>query len=110
MKMELDTGAAVSLLPYRLYQEKFSHLPLGKTQVQRKTYTGEHVLPRGLIKVEVRKGVESTKLPLLVVNGTGPPLLGQNWLAKIPIDWSYIKSMPCNSMGTLMQQRLECLF
>ena len=68
VKMELETGAAVSLLPYRLYQEKLSHLPLGKTQVRLKTYTGEHVLPWGLIKVEVRKGVESTKLPLLVVN------------------------------------------
>ena len=109
LKMELDTGAAVSLLPYRLYQEKFSHLPFGKTQARLKTYTGEQVLPRGLIKVEVRKGVESTKLPLLVVNGTGPPLLGRNWLAKIPINWSYIKAVTCNSMGTLMQQRLECL-
>ena len=109
VKMELDTGAAVSLLPYQVYQENFAHLPLDKTQVRLKTYTGEHVLPRGLIKVEVRKGTESARLPLLVVNGTGPPLFGRNWLAKIPIDWSYIKSLTCSTTVTLRQQRLEQL-
>ena len=109
VKMELDTGAAVSLLPYQVYQENFAHLPLDKTQVRLKTYTGEHVLSRGLIKVEVRKGTESARLPLLVVNGTGPPLFGRNWLAKIPIDWSYIKSLTCSTTVTLWQQRLEQL-
>ena len=35
VKIELDTEAAVSLIPYQLYQylyqEKFTHLPIGKT-------------------------------------------------------------------------------
>ena len=55
----------------------------------------------GIIKVEVRKGTESDRLPLLVVDGTRQPLFGRNWLTKIPIDWSYIKSMTCSTMGTL---------
>ena len=59
VKMELGTGAVVSLLPYQVYQENFAHLPLDKTQVRLKIYTGEHVLPRGLIVVEVWKGTES---------------------------------------------------
>ena len=101
VKMELDTGAAVSLLQYQVYQENFAHLPLDKTQVRLKTYTGERVLPRGPIKVEVRKEIESARLPLLVVDGTGPLLFGQNWPAKIPIDWSYIKSLTCSITVTL---------
>ena len=81
--MELDTGAAVSLLLYRLYKEKFSHLSLGKTPVRLKTYSGEHVLSRGLImiKEEVKEGEKSMKLPLLVVNGTtaGMKMVGENY-------------------------------
>lgn len=53
--------------------------------------------------------IQRPRLPLMVVHGTGPWLLGWNCLAKIPIDWSYIKSMLCNSIGTVMQQRLEYL-
>ena len=57
--------------------------------------------------MEVRKGTDSARLPLLVVDGTGPPLFGRNWLAKIPIDWSYIKFLTCSTTVTLWQQRLE---
>ena len=38
----------------------------------------------------------------------GPPLFGRNWLAKIPINWSYIKSLTCSTTVTLWQ-RLEQL-
>ena len=84
LKMELVTGAAVSLLPYRIYmyQEWFSHLPIHKSKACLKTYTGEKLYRHGQITVNVQKGRSHSKLLLLVVDGVGPPLLGRNWLAE----------------------------
>ena len=50
-----------------------------------------------LLLVKVKKGRQETTLPLLVVEGNGPPLLGRDWLAHIPIDWKEIKTL---SRGT----------
>ena len=97
LKMELDTGAAVSLLPYALYRERYSHLSLQNTKTCLRTYTGERIYPKGEVLVKVKKGRQETTLPLLVVEGNGPPLLGRDWLAHIPIDWKEIKTL---SRGT----------
>ena len=41
VQMELDTGAAVSLFPFKVYREKFGHIPLQKPSTRLMTYTGE---------------------------------------------------------------------
>ena len=38
----------------------------------------------GQINVKVKKGETEVQLPLLVVDGQGPPLMGRNWLSKVP--------------------------
>ncbi len=40
LSMELDTGSAVSILPYDMFLERFSDL---------KTYTGEQIVPVALV-------------------------------------------------------------
>ena len=40
IQMELDTGAAVSILPLGMYNEKFRHIPLKETAARLKTNTG----------------------------------------------------------------------
>lgn len=40
IQMELDTGAAVSILPLEMYNEKFRYIPLKETAARLKTYTG----------------------------------------------------------------------
>ena len=47
LKMELDTGAAVSLMPYSVYRNQYKDLLLKNTQIKLKTYTGERISPRG---------------------------------------------------------------
>ena len=91
--MELDTGAAVSLLPFSMYQEKFRHIPLQKASTRLRTYTGEKISPRGEVVVKVQKNGEYARLPLIVVDGRGPPLLGRNWLASISVNWHDIKAV-----------------
>ena len=79
IQMELDTGAAVSILPLRVYKEKFRHIPLKETAAKLKTYTGERVQPQGQLSVKVKKDKVVEHLTFIVVDGPGPPLLGRDW-------------------------------
>lgn len=90
IQMELDTGAAVSILPLGMYNEKFRHIPLKETAARLKTYTGERVQPQGQlsVKVEIDKVVQH--LTFIVVDGPSPPLLGRDRLSKIPVNWNTI--------------------
>lgn len=43
VRMEIDTGAAVSIVSYAVYKETLQHLPLQPTSIKLKTCTGESV-------------------------------------------------------------------
>ena len=93
--MEIDTGAAVSLINETTYKSSpfLSKLPLQSSMVQLRTYTGETISVTGEILVKVQSGRQSHTLPLLVVPGQGPSLLGRNWLLKLQLDWKNIFSL-----------------
>ena len=44
----------------------------------------------GAITVNVQYHEQSATLPLVVVRGSGPTLLGRDWLQKITLDWKGI--------------------
>ena len=56
VKMELDTGSAVSVLPYKQYKEHFCHVKLAKSVVTLKTYTGQKITPKREMKCNVSLG------------------------------------------------------
>ncbi|PFX20902.1 Retrovirus-related Pol polyprotein from transposon 17.6 [Stylophora pistillata] len=83
LKMELDTGSAVSIIPHNLYREKFHDKPLQETKLMLKTYTGENIFPAGVLKVNVEyKDQQPLLLDLYVVKNKGPVLMGRDWLHK----------------------------
>lgn len=53
LEMEIDTGAARSVMPYAAYREKFSHLPLQSSKVKLKAYNGGRIPVLGQISVQV---------------------------------------------------------
>ena len=65
------------------------------------TYTGEKIFPLGSTNVQVNYQSQCASLPLLVVPGDGPTLLGHNWLEEIKINWSDIKIL--STFSTLEQ-------
>ena len=95
LKMEVDTGAAVSLISSKDFATHFPNvkltLPMKLTTF--KTYTGETFKPRGCARVNVRYKGQEVKLPLYVVEQEGPALLGRNWLHEIQLDWAAIKQV-----------------
>ena len=89
--MEIDTGAAVSLINETTYKSQ-SKLPLQSLMVQLRMYTGETISVTGEILVKVQSGRQSHSFPLLIVPGQGPSLLGRNWLLMLQLDWKNIFS------------------
>lgn len=90
VRMEIDTGAAVSLVSYAVYKETLQHLPLQPTSLKLKTYTGESVPIKGVVNVVVQVNGQTAKLPLYVVKGNFTSLLGRSWLEKLSLDWPTI--------------------
>ena len=53
LKMELDTGSAVSIIPHHLYMEKFNDKSLQETELILETYKRENIIPVGVLKANV---------------------------------------------------------
>ena len=98
-----DTGAVVSVVPEWIYQKFWSHLPLKKARELR-SYTGDKLKLVGELTVSVEYGTQKCKLPVVIVKGDKPALLGRNWLEKIKLDWGEIfslnKSHPVDTLVT----------
>ena len=102
MTMEVDTGAAWSLVSKSMYQKIWHTRPLKPSLVNLRTYTGEAVTVLGTAEVEVVYKDQVNKLPLLVVDGNGPTLLGRDWLACIKLDWSAINHVQSSLIDSVL--------
>ena len=110
LKMELDTGSAVSIIPHDLYMEKFNDKPLHKTELMLKTYSGENITPVGVLKANVEyKDQQPLLLDLYVVKSKDPVLMGRDWLYKIRLDWYAIKSLQVSQATPLAKERLQTM-
>ena len=79
--MEIDTGAPASVINeavYKLISRGEPKPQLQPTQVVLKTYTGEQISVLGMFNAVVVYEGNQKKLPLLVVKGTQPCLLGRD--------------------------------
>ena len=63
------------------------------TDVVLRTYTGHPIEVLGEVTMEVEYGNKAQRLPLVVVGGNGPNLLGRDWLQRIKMDWDEIHSV-----------------
>lgn len=87
MRMEIDTGSAVSLISDAVYKKNFQNIPLKPSSLILKTYTGEPVRTKGMIRVTVQGKGQKAELTLHVVKGNFPSLLDRSWLEEIKLDW-----------------------
>ena len=71
-QMELDTGAAVSLMSKQTYQTMFPDIPLQETKTTLKMYSREPLRVMGQRDVQVKIAGKTANLPLTVVAGNGP--------------------------------------
>ena len=74
LKIELDTGSALSIISHKDYVSTFPKVKLKPTSVMLKIYTGEKISPMGKLKVKVKHGKDKQKLELYVLQSEGVPL------------------------------------
>ena len=111
LRMEVDTGAAVSIISDKTRQDKFPHLKLWKSRLVLKTYTDEPMHIMGQLNVHVTHNMQMVPLVLVVVAGEGPSLFGRNWLKYIQLDWKRIATVHIKSPNLeMLLQKYEDLF
>lgn len=87
-KMQLDTGATVFILPNVQYNQQFNQWSLRATKI--KAYNGVRNPVYGEVHLPMVYEQEELVLPLIVVDGDGPPMLGRNWLDQLKLNWRNI--------------------
>ena len=90
LPMEATTGASLSIISEETYCSLTKTPALLPTQARLHTYTGELLPVLGSITVPVHHNHQQKILPLLVVKGGGPSLLGRDWLQHLHLDWKTI--------------------
>ena len=90
LQMEVDTGAALSIISEATCRSLFPREKLHPTQLILKTYTDDPLEVKGKLHMNVQYGDQGEKLALVVVGGNGPSLLGRNCLKYIRLNWRKI--------------------
>ncbi|XP_061570028.1 uncharacterized protein K02A2.6-like [Cololabis saira] len=95
VNFEIDTGCCLTVMNEQTFKETWKHteLPtLRPLKIKLETYTGDPVNVIGATFVRVRYKQQRRKLPLVVVGGDGPSLLGRGWLEELWLNWREIKN------------------
>ena len=102
--MEVDTGAALSLVSETTYKELWLDRTLEQSSKKLYSYSGEAIPVLGSFDVKVAYKSQVATLPLLVVKGDGPSLFGRNWLNHIRLEWHEIYNFHTSSLQATLQK------
>ena len=107
--MAVDTGAGVSIISSETYEKYFFFMPFTPCSTQLHPYTGSTIGVRGQFHADVLHEDQHVALPLIVVQETGPPLLGRNWLHTIRLNWNCILKVeaPHSDFPDSIDQKLQ---
>lgn len=89
--MEIDTSAAATIISEETFKEinqgnsAEKKLEMKPAHVKLRTYTGELVKVLGTVDIVVKYEGQENELSTLVVEGSGPSLLGRGWLKEVKI-------------------------
>lgn len=107
LKMEIDTGAAVSVISENLYKRRFKKEKLMPSNCVLRTYSKQSLRLMGRISVKVKCNGNKRMLPLLVVKGNGPALLGRDWIEQLKLDWSLVNRVAPDNLDDLCERYSE---
>ena len=72
--------------------------------VRLRMYSKESLTVLGKLNAQVEYEEQTTTLPLLVVKGSGPLLLGCDWMSVIQLNWARIHYTPSTGLHELLEQ------
>ena len=94
--MEIDTGAALSIISSQSYKSLFPKATLQKPTIKLRTYMAKEMPALGQLTVDVKYCEYEGALTLYVVEGKGPCPLGRDWLQYIRLYWANIRAAYLN--------------
>ncbi len=98
--MEIDTGADLSVMNEHTYRSLWPKRkpPLKPTSIRLKTYTGEHIVVKGILRVQVLYQAQQA------VAGKG------HWLEHLRLDWHSIKysTTMANNLQEILDKHSTC--
>ena len=103
--MEVDTGASVSLISEDTFKSLWPGRTLQPSPVRLRTYLKETIPVVGSTNVNVDYNGQLCGLPLVVVGGSGPALMGRDWLSHIQLDWRQVHNA---SLHSLLSRHRDC--
>ena len=107
--MELDTGAAVSIISEEQLRKRLPNKQVRPSTIVLRTYTAERIPLLGEAQLCVEYRGQKHTLTAYITKGAGPCLLGRDWLKRIPLDWKVIiPGVPVQSISTA-QAELDIL-
>ena len=102
--MEVDTGASVSLMSEKVFRELWPRRSLSSTEVRLCGFNKDPIPLLGCCEVKVCYQGQTVNLSLVIVKGTGPTLMGRDWLSHIVLDWKSINVVfHCESLRGLLE-------
>ena len=90
LMMEVDTGASWSLVSEMTCWRHWPRAKLQRSNMKLCMYSSEPIPVKGSMIVCVKYRGQIASLPLLIVEGGGPSILGRSWLKAIKLDWQQI--------------------
>ena len=103
--MEVDTGASMSLMSESTFGRLWPGRSLSSTDVRLQSYSKEPIPVVGCSYVNVAyKGQTAADVSLVVVQGSGPSLLGRDWLSRIRLDWREIHHVRTESLQAVLDR------
>ena len=84
---------------------------MSDTGIKLRTFTGELITPKGVTNVKISQNEDkSMSLPLVVVSGNQPNLIGRNWLEKLQFNWQNVYQIQHQSKLQALLDKYDHLF
>ena len=110
---DVDTGSASTLMNAGTFERVKStggddSLELRRCNAKLRTYTGEPIPVEGEFSAVIHYGDQHLELPVVVVDTTGPNLLGRDWMNFVRLDWQTIKQVRADpGRGPMLGEKLK---
>jgi len=104
LQMEVDTGSSVSLVSQSTFRKLWPERKLSECKYRLRSYAEEPIKVLGCTEVELKYKGQEARLPLIVVEGSGPTLLGRSWLKHIVLDWQEIRHLSTCSLQDVLDK------
>ena len=111
LQMEVDTGAAVSVISEDTFKTIFADNKPQPTNITLHTYLGKEIPVVGTVDVKVQYEFQTiTNLPLIITRGRGSTLFGRNWLQHIRLNWPSINTIHSDDQVGKLVDKYSNLF